>query len=125
MNYRIVALPVAPFASLFGLNDETLAARGVLRRVADEEPGFPCRVSLQDAEARLEPGVMPQMLRNRTLSIRAFDSVGMLIQAELAQGEELEAMIGELFTDPRAEYLHLHSARAGCYLARVERCDPT
>jgi hypothetical protein len=77
------------------------------------------------AQARLEPGVIPQMLRDRTLSIRAFDSVGMLIQAQLAQGHELEAIIGELFTDPRAEYLHLHSARPGCYLARVERCAPT
>ena len=50
MNFRIVGLPVAPFAPLFGLDEHELAARGVVRRVADERPGFPCRVSLRDAD---------------------------------------------------------------------------
>jgi hypothetical protein len=49
MSFRIQGLPVAPFVPLFGLSEEVLAARGVLRRVADRSPGFPCRVSLQDA----------------------------------------------------------------------------
>ncbi len=49
MSFRISALPVAPFAPLFGLRDRDLAARGVVRRIADRQPGFPCRVSLRDA----------------------------------------------------------------------------
>jgi hypothetical protein len=49
MNFRIQGLPVAPFTELFGLSEEELSARGVVRRVADRSPGFPCRVSLQDA----------------------------------------------------------------------------
>jgi Protein of unknown function (DUF1203) len=49
MDFRIAALPVAPFAPLFGLDERELAAQGVLRRIADARPGFPCRVSLQDA----------------------------------------------------------------------------
>jgi hypothetical protein len=32
------------------LSDEELKKHRVLRRVADEKPGFPCRVSLEDAE---------------------------------------------------------------------------
>jgi hypothetical protein len=35
---------------LFGLADEALTARGIVRRVADRRPGFPCRVSLRDAD---------------------------------------------------------------------------
>ncbi|MGH8253284.1 MAG: DUF1203 domain-containing protein [Steroidobacteraceae bacterium] len=49
MDFRIVALPVASFAPLFGLPETELAARGVKRVVADRQPGFPCRVSLRDA----------------------------------------------------------------------------
>jgi hypothetical protein len=51
MAFQITALPAAPFAPLFELSDEALAAQGGVRRVADRVPGFPCRVSLRDAEA--------------------------------------------------------------------------
>ena len=51
MTFRISALPVAPFAALFGLRNRDLEAQGVVRRIADRRPGFPCRVSLRDASA--------------------------------------------------------------------------
>jgi hypothetical protein len=51
MTFRITALDPAPFAPLFELSDAELAARGARRVVADASPGFPCRVSLADAEA--------------------------------------------------------------------------
>jgi hypothetical protein len=50
MNFRISGLPVAPFTPLFGLSDHMLSARGVIRRIADRKPGYPCRVSLRDAD---------------------------------------------------------------------------
>jgi Protein of unknown function (DUF1203) len=50
MHFRISGLPLARFASLFGLSDAQLAAHNALRRIVDAKPGFPCRVSLQDAE---------------------------------------------------------------------------
>jgi len=51
MSYRITGLPAEQFAPLFDLSDEALAARGAVRRTADERrPGYPCRVSLTDAE---------------------------------------------------------------------------
>lgn len=50
MTYAISGLPLEDFAPLFGLPDDALAARGVLRRTADAKPGYPCRVSLRDAE---------------------------------------------------------------------------
>ena len=49
MSFLISALPVTPFRQLFDLSDEALLAQGVRRYVADECPGFPCRVSLADA----------------------------------------------------------------------------
>ena len=49
MAYAVTSLPAEPFAPLFSLDDEALAARGARRVIADAPLGFPCRVSLGDA----------------------------------------------------------------------------
>lgn len=49
-RFRIVALSSEPFAPLFALDDVALARRGARRMVVDAAPGYPCRVSLEDAE---------------------------------------------------------------------------
>jgi hypothetical protein len=50
MSFQISGLPLEPFAGLFGLDDAALARHGARRYVADAKPGFPCRVTLEDAE---------------------------------------------------------------------------
>ncbi len=50
MSFQITGLSPEPFSPLFGLSDEALASRGVIRRTADAKPGFPCRITLEDAE---------------------------------------------------------------------------
>ena len=50
MSFRVVGLPSSLFRPLYGLSDGELAARGIEVKVADAVPGFPCRVSLRDAE---------------------------------------------------------------------------
>ena len=50
MDFQISGLPLAEFQPLFALSDADLARRNILWRVADERPGFPCRVSLRDAD---------------------------------------------------------------------------
>lgn len=50
MTYRIKGLPRADFAHLFAMSDAELAARDAVR-VTATGPGFPCRVSLEDARA--------------------------------------------------------------------------
>ena len=49
-NFRIVGLSPAQFQPLFSLDDNELAQKGAQRLVVDAKPGFPCRVTLQDAE---------------------------------------------------------------------------
>ena len=52
MSFRITGLPAADFAPLFDLSDPELAARGAVRRTAEQRtPGTPCRISLTDAQA--------------------------------------------------------------------------
>lgn len=154
MSFRITGLPAERFAHLFALPDEALAAQGAVRRIAEaRRPGYPCRISLTDAEPgdelllvnyehhpvaspyRMRFAIfvrkgektydavdeVPEQLRIRTLAVRSFDEAGMMLGWELVEGRELEAAIGRLFTEPRAEYLHIHFAAPGCYAARVER----
>ena len=47
--WRLSGLDPAPFESLFALSDDALHRLGGVRRTADAVPGFPCRVSLEDA----------------------------------------------------------------------------
>ena len=153
MGFRITGLPAEQFSDLFSLSDQELAARGAVRRVADAKPGYPCRVSLTDAEPGQEVILthfehhsvdspfrashaiyvrkgeetydaidqVPEQLRLRLLSVRAFDEKGMLVNADVVEGKELEGVVERLFADERADYLHVHYARPGCYAARIER----
>lgn len=50
MSFIISGLDPNRFASIFGLSDQDLAERGIVRKTVDNKPGFPCRVTLDDAE---------------------------------------------------------------------------
>lgn len=50
MSYIIEGLDPNAFAPLWKLGDAELRARGVHRYRADKRPGYPCRVTLEDAE---------------------------------------------------------------------------
>ncbi len=50
MHFRITGLPAEPFEAWFSLSDEALAERRAMRVVADQPHGYPCRISLTDAE---------------------------------------------------------------------------
>ena len=154
MDFRIRGLEPAPFKPFFAMTDAELARHRAVRRVAAEKPGFPCRVSLEDAEPGVEVillhyehhrvdtpyrashaiyvsaaareafdavNVVPQALRDRYLSVRAFDAAGTMLDADLAEGSNLEAIIARFLGLPQVEYLHAHFARRGCYAARIDR----
>lgn len=48
-DFKITAIDNT-FNHLFSLDEVTLNEMGVVKMVVDSKPGFPCRVSLQDAE---------------------------------------------------------------------------
>lgn len=50
MEYIVRGLPLSPFQSMFGLDDAGLSAHGIVRVTADAKPGYPCRITLEDAE---------------------------------------------------------------------------
>jgi len=153
-SFQVVPVPHEQFAPLFSMSDADLNARGVRRMTVDEKPGFPCRVSLADAEigetvlllpyvhhdvsspyrasgpifiravaetARLAVNEVPEMLRSRLLSLRAYDGSATMIEAEVVPGTELEDAIRRMFSNGQASYLHIHNARPGCFKCRVVR----
>ena len=154
MGFQISALDIEQFSHLFGQDQESLAKQGVQRRVVDSSPGYPCRVSLQDAEvgenvllmnyehqpaatpfqsshaifvresasqAVLDTNEVPKMFRHRLLSVRAFDASGMMVDADVVDGEYLESLIERMLANVSTDYLHVHNAKLGCYVGLVER----
>ncbi len=49
-SFVIKAIPLSIFEKLFSLSDETLSTHHAQWLVVDTSPGYPCRVSLQDAK---------------------------------------------------------------------------
>ncbi len=72
-------------------------------------------------EADLGKNQIPDVLRIRVISVRAFDASGMMVDADIVDGNELEGMIDRMFSIESVRYLHLHNAKPGCFAARVER----
>ncbi len=66
---------------------------------------------------------VPKALRGRMLSVRAFDAAGMMVDADLSDGDQVEALIERLFAVPEVDFLQVHFAKRGCYAARVERWE--
>jgi hypothetical protein len=58
-RWRLAGLDPAPFEPLFALTDDALQRLGAVRRTADSAPGFPCRVSLEDAPVGAELLLLP------------------------------------------------------------------
>ena len=154
-SFQITGLPQDLFAPWFDMSDQALAARGAVRRVADVNPGYPCRVSLEDAaigdemlllpfehhradspyrsagpifvrrgaiQQRLAPGELPLVVTRRLISVRAYDAAGMMVDAGVHKGIELQPVIERLFADDKVAYLQLHNAKPGCFSCQVDRC---
>ena len=64
---------------------------------------------------------IPNALRTRTLSLRAFDDGGDMVDAALVDGREIEPAIARLLANPATAYIQAHYALRGCYAARIER----
>ena len=64
---------------------------------------------------------IPPVMATRVMSLRAFDTDGMMTDAGLASGADLEPLIERLLASPRTAYIHAHNAARGCYAARIER----
>jgi hypothetical protein len=153
MSFQLIGLPSEPFAPLFSLPDQALAELYAQRVIATAKPGFPCRISLEDAEigeellllpythqpahspyrasgpifvrksarqCRLAAGVIPDYVRSRQMSVRAYDAAHLMIDAAVCQGKDTASEVLRMFVNPDVAYLHLHNAKRGCFSCRVD-----
>ena len=154
MSFQLVGIPFEPFASLFSLSDRELAELDAQRVIATEMPGYPCRVSLADAEigeellllpyahqparspykasgpifvrkaarpCKLGAGMIPDYVRLRQMSVRAYGAAHLMIDAAVCEGKDAAATILQMFDNPDVAYIHLHNAKRGCFSCRVDR----
>ncbi len=64
---------------------------------------------------------IPALFRHRLMSLRGFDADNSMVDADIAEGSELDAAIDRMFADPAIAYIHLHNAKPGCFAASVTR----
>lgn len=153
-DFQIKSLQEEDFTALFSLDDKALQQHGTIRMTVTTKPGFPCRVSLEDAEPGEEvlllpyqhhrthspyqstgpvfvrktgrtavPGIneIPFMLQHRLLSLRGYDSNGMMKNALVTEGKTLTESLHRMFEAEEIIYIHIHNAKAGCYNCLAER----
>jgi hypothetical protein len=66
-------------------------------------------------------GRVPPVFETRVLSLRGFDTDGMMTEAILTQPGEADAGIRKLFANPGTATIHAHNATRGCFSAKIER----
>jgi len=64
---------------------------------------------------------IPDVMRIRPVSLRAYDVDHMMLDADLVEGRAIEALIERFFSDPKVAYIHVHNAKPGCYSGRIDR----
>ena len=64
---------------------------------------------------------IPIMFNHRLLSIRGYNKDGIMVFAEVTQGEDLKQKLNDILNNQQIDYLHIHNARPGCFNCLVER----
>ncbi|MFV0322745.1 MAG: DUF1203 domain-containing protein [Alphaproteobacteria bacterium] len=139
---------------LFDCSDDELENIGAKRIIVDAYPGYPCRVSLKDAQigeevvafsychhdvfspynaqgpifvrkniekANLPINTLPKMIGHRLLSVRGYNAIGLMIEADVIEGTQLAETIQGFFNNNEVDYIHIHNAKPGCYNFAVIR----
>ena len=152
--FQLVGLQPESFAHLNDLSSDELRSHGVMRVVANAKPGYPCRISLVDAEVGeelfllpfehqgadspyrssgpifvrcsapqtvLPVGMVPEYVRSRLISLRAYDEQHMIIGAQVCEGTDVAKEIEGHFANVSVSYIHLHNAKRGCFSCLVRR----
>jgi len=157
MKTQFIIKPLSDnaFSHLMQLSQQELTKHQAKWISVDSKPGYPCRVSLAEADigervlaipffhhdvdspyrasgpifvrehaktADIKPNQIPEILKQRLLSLRAYNSKNMMCDAAIFQGEEnLIKGIKNFFENPEITYIHIHNANPRCFNCSVER----
>ncbi|MEM1262907.1 MAG: DUF1203 domain-containing protein [Pseudomonadota bacterium] len=76
----------------------------------------------QAETANFGPNEVPPALRIRLLSLRGFDANGLMRNADVVHGRELEARLETLLAEPDIAFVDIHNAKPGYFAARAVAC---
>ena len=104
MRFQVVALDADRFTRLHALDDETLADRGIQRRIVPDDAGVPCRVSLEDATPGERVLLLPFVHHDVATPYRASGPIYVREQARTARLKpgEIPAMLERRLLSLRA-----------------------
>jgi hypothetical protein len=115
------------FPCRVSLTDREIGERVLLLNHVSHDVANPYRAShaifvTEGAQGAAEyVDAVPPVFETRALSLRGFDSDGMMVDALLTQPGEADAGIRKLFANPEIETIHAHNATRGCFSAKIER----
>ena len=81
----------------------------------------PIFVRKDAVQKTVDPGGIPDYVRTRLMSVRAYDAAHQMTDAAVCAGSEAAAAIERMFTSAGAAYIHLHNANRGCFSCTVHR----
>ena len=68
-------------------------------------------------------GELPEQLTRRQLSVRAFDTDELMIDAAVIDGSELRTTMSRFFESSDTHQVHVHNASRGCWAVSANRSD--
>ncbi|HEY6325497.1 MAG TPA: DUF1203 domain-containing protein [Candidatus Cybelea sp.] len=125
LRYVVDAMP--GFPDRIEMRDLEVGERALLLNYAHLDAASPYRSShaifvREGATERYDRvNEVPDVMRIRSLSLRAYDANHMMLDADLADGRSIEALIERFLADPKVAYVHAHNAKPGCYSGRIDR----
>lgn len=124
---RYVADSKPGFPDRIELRDAEPGESVLLLNYTHQPANSPYRAShaifvLEGAKTRYDRiDAVPEAFRPRTLSLRAFDASGFIVEADLVDGGQVEGSIERLLDNDKVAYIQAHYAKYGCYAGRIER----
>jgi len=61
------------------------------------------------------------LLRNRLLSVRAYNERALMIEASTVSGDSVESVLSTQFQNEDVRFIHIHNAGPGCFNCSVVR----
>jgi hypothetical protein len=65
--------------------------------------------------------IFPEDLKKSRLMLEGYGEGRWLVAREQPVEDEIEKAVDRIFRNPAVQYMHIYSAKAGCFIARIER----
>jgi len=116
-TFQLIGIDHEQFEPLFDLTDEQLREHYAERRFATESPGYPCRISLEDAREGEELLLLPYLHQPATSPYRASGPIFVrrgVKRRQLAAGEVPTYVTGRLMSVRAYDASHMIVSAGVC-----------